>query len=289
MRWIPWPVPAVVVWLACWASHLGVVAAGGPPWAGFVAGVAVSLAGTLLAATGMRRAVIVAGFPLSLALAGMAGPLPPWLWLVPVVALLALYPVRTWRDAPLFPTPRGALRGLGRLAPVSGTRGRGGARILDAGCGLGDGLRALRDEYPHCSIEGLEWSWPIWVACGIRCPWADVRRGDLWKESWADYDLVYLFQRPETMHRAVEKARRELRPGAYLVSLDFEAAELKPTAVLHTEHGRTAWVYRPSVEEHTHRLGRPHQTTLIGHDASGRGFAAHDDQVIDLDEIVVTR
>lgn len=289
MRWIPWPVPAVAVWLACWAAHLGILAAGGPAWAGFVAGVAISLPGTLLAATGMRRAVIVAGFPLSLALSGMAGALPAWLWLVPVVALLALYPLRTWRDAPLFPTPRGALKGLGRLAPVSGTRGRGGARILDGGCGLGDGLRALRDEYPHCSIEGLEWSWPIWLACGLRCPWAEVRHGDLWKESWADYDLVYLFQRPETMHRAVEKARRELRPGAYLVSLDFEATELRPTAVLHGEHGRVVWVYRPSVEAPTRRLGRPGQATLIGHDLAKPHAAEPAHEVIDLEDIVTAR
>jgi hypothetical protein len=65
----------------------------------------------------------------------------------------------------------------------------------------------------------------------FRCPWAEVRCGDIWEDHWGAYDMVYLFQRPETMPRAVEKAKAEMKPGAWLVSLSkFEAAELKPTA-----------------------------------------------------------
>jgi Asp-tRNA(Asn)/Glu-tRNA(Gln) amidotransferase A subunit family amidase len=45
--------------------------------------------------------------------------------------LLAAYPLRTWRDAPLFPTPVDALDGLAAQLPLVA-----GARVLDAGCGL---------------------------------------------------------------------------------------------------------------------------------------------------------
>lgn len=249
IAWITrWPLPALAVWLVAWGLHAQALAWGAPPWAGFVAGVAVGVGGSLLGRTQLRKLVVAAGFPVSLAVLGMGGGLPVWLWLLPVVVLLALYPIRTWGDAPVFPTPAGALVDLHRLAPLVGDRARGTARVLDAGCGLGHALRALRREYPQASIEGIESSWPLMLACGMRCPWADVRQGDFWKIDWAGFDLVYLFQRPESMPRAVEKATREMRPSAYLVSLEFEAPGLRPVATLPGADGRRVWIYRPAVD-----------------------------------------
>ena len=91
-------------------------------------GAALSLVG----ATPWRRVFIGCGFPLSFAASGASGGVSAWAWLLPLVLLASLYPRRTWRDAPLFPTPRGALAGLSRHAPLAST-----ARALDAGCGLG--------------------------------------------------------------------------------------------------------------------------------------------------------
>ena len=34
--------------------------------------------------------------------------------------------------------------------------------------------------------------------------------------------MVYLFQRPESMQRAWDKARRDMRPGTWMVSLEFD-------------------------------------------------------------------
>ena len=78
----------------------------------------------------------------------------------------------------------------------------------------------------------------------LRCRWARVRRGDMWRGSWAAHDLVYLFQRPESMPRALAKAEAEMRPGSWLVSLEFEAAGRRPHAVLRPRGGRPVWVYR---------------------------------------------
>jgi hypothetical protein len=36
---------------------------------------------------------------------------PVWVWLSASALLLALYPVQSWADAPVFPTPRDALTG----------------------------------------------------------------------------------------------------------------------------------------------------------------------------------
>ena len=71
-----------------------------------------------------------------------------------------------------------------------------------------------------------------------------MEQGDIWKADWSGYDLVYLFQRPESMPRAIEKARAELKPGAWLVSLEFEAIGHTPVAKLEGAQGKPVWVYR---------------------------------------------
>mgnify|MGYP000653264023 CR=1 FL=1 len=119
-----------------------------------------------------------------------------------------------------------------------------GARVLDAGCGLGDGLIALRQAYPQSRLYGLEWSWPLRAACALRCPWAHVRKGDIWRADWRPYEMVYLFQRPESMSRATKKALQQLQPGAWLVSLEFEAPALRPHAALVAPDGRPVWLYQ---------------------------------------------
>jgi hypothetical protein len=240
MQRLPWPLPALLAWAAAWALYAGGTHGMGwaAPWALLLATAWVAVAG-VGAATPWRRVFIALGFPLSLLASGALAGVPAWAWLLPMVLLVALYPVRSWRDAPLFPTPAGALEGLLEAAPLWR-----GARVLDAGCGLGDGLRELQRVYPQARLTGLEWSWPLGLACAWRVPHARVRRGDLWAEDWSSYDLVYLFQRPESMRRAAAKAAREMRPGAWLVSLEFPIPDAKPVRVLQCAGGRRVWLYR---------------------------------------------
>ena len=107
-------------------------------------------------------------------------------------------------------------------------------------------LNAWRDApfFPTARIDGIEWSWPLRWACQWRCRFAGVTRGDLWKTDWSAFQLVYLFQRPESMPRAVEKACRELPSGSWLASLEFEARQLQPDAVHACPDGRTVWLYQ---------------------------------------------
>ena len=232
-----WPLPALLAWAGAWALFGGAQAVGLSAWLAMALASGWGVVFSVWGGTWWRRAMIGLGFPLSLALLG-AGALPPWAWLLPLMLLLLIYPLNAWRDAPLFPTPAHALRDLAAQAPLPE-----GARVLDAGCGLGDGLKALREAYPQAQLHGLEWSWPLRALCALRCPWARVRQGDIWRADWSAYDLVYLFQRPESMARAVAKAQRELQPGSWLVSLEFEATELQPQATSQCPDGRTVWLY----------------------------------------------
>ncbi|SFU70181.1 hypothetical protein SAMN04489707_101558 [Paenacidovorax caeni] len=233
---LPWPAPALIAWAGAWALHALLLPRAGP-LAALLAGCALGTLASLWGTRWWRRVLIALGFPLSLALTGAAA-LPAWAWLIPLALLLAVYPLNAWRDAPLFPTPAGALQGLETIAPLPPE-----ARVLDAGCGLGDGLRALRQAYPLARLDGLERSWPLRWLCALRCPWARVRQGDIWLADWSSYQLVYLFQRPESMTRALVKAG-EMAPGSWLVSLEFPLPGVAPQAQWPVrEGGRMVWVY----------------------------------------------
>jgi SAM-dependent methyltransferase len=239
-----WPLPALAIWAVAWGLFLFLPSFGAPAWIAFALAAALGSVLSLLGSTPWRRIFIAAGFPLSLLVSGLAVAVPTWAWLVPLLALFAMYPIHAWRDAPVFPTPLGALCGLAQVAPLSGTA----PRVVDAGCGVGDGLRELNHEYPNARLEGLEWSWPLRMVCAWRCRWmrvpARVKRADIWSADWSPYAMVYLFQRPESMARAVRKAARELRCGAWMASLEFEAEGLQPTAVHTCSDGRPVWLYQ---------------------------------------------
>ena len=241
-----WPLPALLGWLAAWSAFAALRPLSAP--LALALGCAAGLGCACLAPTPMRRALVALGFPLSLVASGAAAGLAAWAWLLPLGLLAAAYPGAAWRDAPLFPTPSGALDGLAGAAPLPP-----GARVLDAGCGLGHGLAALRRAYPEARLEGVEYSAPLAALATLRCRRAPlraaVRRGDMWAADWSGHALVYLFQRPESLPRAVAKARRELPDGAWLASLEFEAAELEPQAVLCGAGERRLWLYRAPFAE----------------------------------------
>lgn len=244
-----WPFPALLVWALCWTLFLGLRALDARDWVGLLLATAAGAVMSLLSVRRWRRIFIAVGFPLSVLASGVAGSVPAWGWLLPLVVLFALYPLHTWRDAPMFPTPSGALQGLARRVWLDGEN----PRVVDAGCGMGDALRELHRQFPQARLEGLEWSWALRIACAWRCRWlrvpARVKRADIWKADWTPYAMVYLFQRPESMPRAVRKAMRELRCGAWMASLEFEATELQPTVVHQCADGRTLWLYQAPFKE----------------------------------------
>ncbi len=240
LHW-PWPLPALLTWAAAWGGFKLATWAGMPAVMAVLLGTTTGVVFSTMGSTLMRKLVMALGFPLSWwLLTGL--PLEAqlaWAWLLPLGLFLALYPPSSWQDAPLFPTPHGVLQGLREAAPLPLA-----GRVLDAGCGLGDGLIALEREYPDVHLVGIERSLPLRLLCALRCRWARVQGGDMWAADWSPYDMVYLFQRPESMARALEKAARELRPGAWLVSLEFEARGWVANISLQDEDERPVWLYQ---------------------------------------------
>lgn len=240
---LPWPLPALLAWAGGWCAALAARNLGVADGWELVLGVACATALAWPNPGPWRRLIAALGFPLSvLLLAGSAAGGAATLWLVALLPLALLYPLRAWRDAPFFPTPAHALRAVGAAVHPAPQR------VLDAGCGLGHGLRALQAQWPQAVLEGIEWSAPMAWLARRSVPRARVRRGDMWRADWAPYDLVYLFQRPESMPRAWHKAAAEMKPGSWLVSLEFAVPGVAAHATLDAGGGRALHVYR--VPEH---------------------------------------
>lgn len=241
----PWPLPALWVWMLSWGVFVGGRWLQLPLFPALLLATAVGIVGSVWARTVVRRVVMALGFPLSWwLLTGGAGTsvlagLPAWGWLLPLALALALYPPATWKDAPLFPTPRGALDGLAEVVPLPLA-----GYVLDAGCGLGHGLQALERAYPEVHLHGLESSWPLRWAAAVYARHAHVHHGDMWAHDWSRYDMVYLFQRPESMVRAWDKASRDMKPGSWLASLEFPVPDVAPTLTWTCPDGRPLWLYR---------------------------------------------
>lgn len=252
-RGLRWPASALACWALAWLAWAGLQAAGAGDVPALTAAGAVTAVLAWRTRPVWRAAVVALGWPLSALLLAPGLAWPAWLWLAGLLVLALLYPLRAWRDAPVFPTPRGALNGL--AAAIGWTDGGAGRRCLDGGCGLGAGLLELRRACPQARLVGIEWSLGLWALCAWRCRWAEVRRADLWAADWGGYDLVYLFQRPETLPRALQKAQREMRPGSWLASLDFWHPDVAPTAVLQAPGRRALWLYQ--LDEATTATQRP--------------------------------
>lgn len=231
-----WPALALAAWLVAWLAQQGLTRLGAPAPLALGGGLAVCIAAGWWARTGWQRLLLVLGYALLMLAAGRTA---GWVWLVPLALLLVAYPLRTWGDAPLYPTPLEALRGLAEAAPLPPR-----AAVLEAGCGLGHGLVALHRQYPEARLVGLEWSAPLAWLARARCRFAQVERGDIWAADWSAYRMVYLFQRPESMPRAWAKAQAEMAPGSWLVSLAFEVPGTWPTVQLASVTERPVFVYR---------------------------------------------
>ena len=223
---LPWPLPALGAWGVAWLSFALAASEGVPAEVAVLLALWMPLWLAWCCPSPLRRVLLMGGFPLALWLQGQVS-LPAMLWLAPLALLLLLYPMRAWRDAPLFPTGVHALKGLSQQLGVEGS-----VSILDAGSGLGHGLRALRVEWPQARLNGVEHSAVLALLSRLWCRDAQVEQGDMWRCDWAPHDIVYLFQRPESMPRAWDKACKQMRPGSWLVSLEFALPSAPPDVLL---------------------------------------------------------
>ncbi len=123
--------------------------------------------------------------------------------------------------------------------------------LLDIGSGTGSLLRPLARAHPGWHFLGIESApLPHWLACVLARGQGNLRldRGDFFARDWGEFDIVYAFLSPIPMGQVWEKACREMKPGALLLSNSFPVPDVEPVRIDTVADRRSTqlYVYRPN-------------------------------------------
>ena len=233
---VPPVVVAAVAQLAGWVVANALIAVFASPTWVFVLG-----CGALAAGAGrlMRMASwwtpVNATFPLAVWIASRWTVSPLW-FLGAFVVLAVIYGTTFRTQVPLYLSNGRAIAAVAELLP----RARR-FRFLDVGCGTGTVLAALGASHAEGEFHGLELAPGPWLVARVR-GWLSrgrftVARRDLFREPFADYDVVYAFLSPVPMPDLWRKARAEMRPGTIFVSNTFAVPGVPAHATVHVGPG----------------------------------------------------
>jgi SAM-dependent methyltransferase len=175
-------------------------------------------------------------FPLAV-LAASALRLPPVLYLVVFLGLLAVYWSTFRTQVPYYPSNEAVWRAVEELLPRERE-----LKVIDIGSGLGGMAMHLAAARPRADVTGIELAPLPWLVSRLRAAMAGNRarfvRGDYERLDFGAYDLVFAYLSPAAMPGLWDKARREMRAGSLLVSYEFEIpAGQSVKTILTTEGG----------------------------------------------------
>lgn len=158
-------------------------------------------------------------FPLGvLAARGMA--LPPGVFLGLFLLFLLVYWSTFRTQVPYYPSGRRVWDTVAGLLPDRPLA------VIDVGSGLGGLVLDLARRRPDCAVSGIELAPLPWLASRLHAAVARSRArfmlGDYEALDFGDYDVVFAYLSPAAMPALWRKAEAELRPGAMLLSYEFD-------------------------------------------------------------------
>jgi SAM-dependent methyltransferase len=165
-------------------------------------------------------------FPISL-VAALSLQLPPAVFLVVFLVLVALYWSTFRTQVPFYPSGRaawGAVAGaLLTDRPI---------QFIDIGSGLGGMVLHLARSRPESTFTGIEIAPLPWFVSFVRGCMSRGKsrfiRGDYEHLDFASYDVVFAYLSPAAMPALWEKARAEMQSGALLLSYEFTIPDIEP-------------------------------------------------------------
>jgi SAM-dependent methyltransferase len=242
-----WRAPAVqALLLQCGAllptAALGWLLAQGPDGVSWLA--LALIQGVLAAAASWWRRLapwwrpIQLLFPLAL-LGTLRLALPPSVFLLAFLFLLAWYWSTFRTQVPYYPSNRRVWDAVARLLPP----GRP-LYVIDIGSGLGGLVLELARRRPESTVVGIELAPLPWLISRLRARLgqsaARFVRGDYERLDFSQYDAVFAYLSPAVMAALWHKAAREMKPGAMLLSYEFDIAERAPDRVVAPDAGAAA-------------------------------------------------
>lgn len=109
-----------------------------------------------------------------------------------------------------------------------------GQILVDLGCGDGRILRMASKKYGVTAI-GCELNPMAFIKAKILCMGykkIQLKRVNFFKINLSDADFVFCYLFPDVMKLLSEKLKKELKPGAVIVSFNFAMPDFKPKQVI---------------------------------------------------------
>jgi trans-aconitate methyltransferase len=178
-----------------------------------------------------------------------------WIWISVIVAgaLFGLKMAYVFCTALALPFTRGALYvSTSRVrisAFVEAVPMRPGQLLVDIGCGDGRVLRKARKRYGVSGI-GYELNLLAYLKAKLLCLGLQdikVKWSDFWTVDLSDADIVFCYLFPDVMKDLAAKLKSDLKPGAVVVSCNFDLPGFSPEKVLrpgNSLHNDPIYVYR---------------------------------------------
>ena len=148
-------------------------------------------------------------------------PVPGWVFLVAFVLLLLLNWNSLIERVPLYLS---GARCREQLAALLATQAVG-FRFIDLGCGPAGTLLHLARRFPEAQFVGVETAPLTFAIAWLRCLAQGncrVRYASLWRTDLSAFEVVYCFLSPAPMPALWDKARGQMKAGAWLISNSFE-------------------------------------------------------------------
>lgn len=163
--------------------------------------------------------------------------------LIIVIILLASFAYGSLRAAPWVPTRQTDIENFLKLADI-----KSGQKVYDIGCG--DGRLVCVAAEKGAIAVGFEVSLIPFILAQVRRYRSVARKNiaiklrDFWFVDFSDADLVYLFLMPKIFPKLEVKLKKQLKPGARVISYVWPITGLQEIDRMISEKGHTMYLYQ---------------------------------------------
>ncbi|MCB0510048.1 MAG: methyltransferase domain-containing protein [Bacteroidetes bacterium] len=143
-----------------------------------------------------------------------------------IALILVSATLSTLFGAPYYPSNDLAVKRILKLAKLKEKD-----RIIEIGSGGGKIVIALAQR--GYKVTGIEINPFLVIFSKIRIKRAglsdkaEIKWGNLWQQSFKDYNILICYLFPVTMDKLYDKLKKELKPGSKIVSNSFKIKKLK--------------------------------------------------------------
>lgn len=151
-----------------------------------------------------------------------------------VTVILVLYIIATYYtivlSAPYVPSNTSALNNLLANVDLSDRK-----KFYELGSGDGKVISKIAQKYTDMECIGIEYNYTAYLLSLFRNLFLERKvkyfRKDFFKVDLKDADVVFTYLFPDVMQKLHEKFKKELKPGAIVISNTFAINDMEPISV----------------------------------------------------------